>query len=126
MIKLPCFNYIMHKTRKHLVDDLDAQRRMLDRERQIDAAIKVTRHPISAGKEHFGLAGILKIKNSAMLKKTTHNADDADIVAQAGHFWPQTTDASNDQIDGHIRARSFVQLLDDLLIDQCAEFRNDA
>src|SRR2546430_12621749 len=38
-----------------------------------------------------GLAGILKIKNPAVLKKPAHNADDTDIFAQAGHFWPQTT-----------------------------------
>src|SRR5207248_9973176 len=97
-LQFPCLDAIMQKAGKHFVDDLVAQRWILDRERQFDAAIKVTRHPIRAGQEHSGLAGILKIKNSAVLKKTTHAANDADIVAQAGLFWPQTSDAPNDQI----------------------------
>ena len=88
--------------------------------------IKISRHPIRAGKEHSGLAGILKIKNSAVFQKATDNANDTDILAQAGHFRPQATDAADDQIDGHIRARSFIQFLDDLLIDERVQFRNDA
>src|SRR4029453_12405195 len=89
-LQLPCLDTIVQKARKHFIDDLVAQRRILDGERQFDAAVEIARHPIRALEEDPGLAGILKIKNPAVLKKTAHNADDADIVAQAGHFWPQT------------------------------------
>ena len=61
-----------------------------------------------------------------MFQKATDNTNDTDILARAGHFRPQTTDAADDQIDGHIRARSFVQFLDDLLIDERVQFRDNA
>jgi hypothetical protein len=92
----------------------------------VRCAGKISWHPIRAGKEHSGLAGILKIKNSAVFQEATDNTNDTDILAQAGHFRPQTTDAADDQIDGHIRARSFVQFLDDLLIDERIQFRDNA
>src|SRR5438067_1837753 len=61
------FDTIVQKTRKHLVDDLIAQCRVFDGERQFNAPEKISRHPIRAGKKHSGLAGILKIKNPAVL-----------------------------------------------------------
>src|SRR5437016_11878862 len=116
-LQLPRLNAIVQETRKHLVDNLIAQCRIFDRKPELNAPIKISRHPICAGKEHSRLAGILKIKNPAVLNKTANNADDADIVAQAGHFGPQAPDAPDDQIDGYLCTRSFVKFLNDLLID---------
>ena len=61
-----------------------------------------------------------------MLEETADNAEDADVFAQARDFRPQTADAAHDQVDRDLRARSFVKFLDDLLIDQRVQFRDDA
>ena len=116
-LQLPRLDAVVQKTRKHFVDDLIAQRWVLNGERQLDAPEKISRHPIRAGKEHSRLSGILKIKNPAVFEKATDNADDPDIVAQTGHFWSQATDAPDNQIDGYLCTRSFIQFLDDFLID---------
>src|SRR5262245_25936804 len=117
-LQLSRLGAVVRETWQHLVADLIARYRDFDRERELDAPEEISRHPIGAGKEHSGLSGILKIKNAAVFKKTADDADDTDILAQVRHFWPQTTDASDDQIDGHLCARNLVQFLDDVLIDQ--------
>src|SRR5437016_14430296 len=72
------FDTIVQKTRKHLVDDLIAQCRVFDGERQFNAPEKISRHPIRAGKKHSGLAGILKIKNPAVLYEAADDANDTE------------------------------------------------
>src|SRR4029077_17253842 len=66
------------------------------------------------------------MKNTAVLEKAADDADDANIIAQAGDFWPQATDAADDQIDADIGAGSFVQFFDDLLINKGVQLRNNA
>ena len=61
-----------------------------------------------------------------MLEKSADDAEDADIFAQPGNLWPQTTNAADDQIDLHAGAGSFVEFLDDLLIHERVEFHDDA
>src|SRR4030095_4073506 len=124
-LQLPRLDAIMQETWQHLVDNLIAQRWVLDRERQFDPPEEISRHPICAGKEDSGLTGILKIKDPAVFEKTANDADNTDILAQPRHFWSQTTDAADDQIDGDFRTRSLVQLLNDLLIDERVQFRDD-
>src|SRR6267378_5559355 len=103
-----------------------AQRRCLDWECDFDPAEKVSRHPIGAGEKQFGLAAVLKVVDPAVLEKPADNADDVNVIAQAGTFWPQTTYPAHDQIDRHLRRRGFIECLDDLLIDQRIEFGDDS
>ena len=99
---------------------------MLDRKSDFDTPEKIARHPVGAGEKHLSLTGILKIINPAVLEKTAHNAEDADVFAQAGDFWPQAANAPDDQINGHFCARSFVKFLNCLVIDEMIEFCDDA
>src|SRR6202022_1230169 len=125
-LQLPCFDAVVQKSGKHLMDNMIAQRRSLDWKRDFDAAEKVSRHPISAGEKQFGLAAVFKVVDPAVLKKPADNADDANVFAQTGNLRPQTTDAAHDQIDRHFRGGGFIECLDDLLIDQRIEFGDDS
>src|SRR6266700_1703809 len=116
----------MNKLRQKPIDNFVTQVRLLDRKRNFDAPVKIARHPIGAGKKHLPLTGVLQIVNPAVLEKSAHNAEDADVFAQAGDFWPQAANASDDQINGHVCAGSFVEFLDNLLIDEVIEFCDDA
>ena len=66
-LQFPRLDAIVQKTGKHFIDDLVAQCRVFDWERQFDAPEKISRHPIRTGKKNFGLSGIFKIKNPAVL-----------------------------------------------------------
>src|SRR6266567_9546134 len=94
-----------------------AQRRSLDWKCDFDPAEKVSRHPIGAGEIQFGLAAIFEKIDPAVLKKTANNAKHANVIAQTRDLRPQTTNAAHDQIDRHLRRGSFIECLDDLLID---------
>ena len=61
-----------------------------------------------------------------MLEKTAHDTEDTNVFAQAGDFWPQATNAPDDQINGYIGAGSFVKFLDRFLIHEMIEFCDDA
>jgi hypothetical protein len=61
-----------------------------------------------------------------MFEKAAHNADHADVFAQAGDFRAQATDAADDQVNGHICTGSFLKFLDNLFIDEMIEFGDDA
>ena len=61
-----------------------------------------------------------------MLEKTADNADNANVIAQAGDLRAQTTNTAHDQIDCHLGRGGFVERLDDLLIDQRIEFGDDS
>ena len=43
-----------------------------------------------------------------------------------GDLRPQAANAANDQVDFHSGAGSFVELFDDLLVDERIEFNDDA
>ena len=45
---------------------------------------------------------------------------------RSGDLRTQATNAAHDQIDLHPRARSLIKFLDDLLIDQRIQLRDDA
>src|SRR5262249_52808616 len=106
--------------------NLIAQCWRLDRESQLDAPIKIPRHPIRAGKKDPRLTGILEIKDPAVFEEPANNADDADVFAEIWNFRTQATYPANDQIDGHVRAGSFIERLYDLLIHQRVHLRDDA
>src|SRR5207247_8853181 len=54
-------------------------------------------------------------------EEAADDADDANVFAQVWNFRAQTTDAAHDQIDFHPGAGSFVEFLDNLLIDERVE-----
>src|SRR5437667_3785679 len=124
-LKLACFHPIIQKTWKHLVNDLVAQRWVFDRERQFDSPVEISRHPICAGEEDLGLPAIFEMKNPAVLKKPANDTDDANVFAEIGNFGTQTTDTADDEIDGHVCARGFIEFLNDLLIHHRIQLRND-
>src|SRR6516225_4507430 len=115
-LKLACFDPIVQETWKHLVNDLVPQRWVFDRECQFNPSIEISRHPICARKEHPGLSRVFEVKNPAVLQKSANDADDANVFAEIGNFRTQTTDTADDQVDGDVRAGSFIEFLNDLLI----------
>ena len=116
----------MQKRGNNVVDDLIPQRGRLDRESQLDPPVKIARHPIRAGKKNPWLPGIFEIKDPAVLEKPANDADDADVVAETWNLRTQATNPAHDQIDGHICAGCFIELLNDLLVHQRVHLRNDA
>src|SRR5215813_12008628 len=116
----------MQKCWNNVINDLISQRRRLDWESQLDSPVKIARHPIRAGKENPRLTGIFKIKYPAVLEKPANDADNTDVFAETWNFRTQATDPANDQINGHICAGCFIELLNNLLIHQRIHLRNDA
>src|SRR5678815_4415034 len=70
------FGGISQTEREHLVNEPIAQLAVLNREYDLDAPKEIARHPISAANEHFRLAGIFEIENSAVFQKAVHNTPD--------------------------------------------------
>src|SRR5262249_12302800 len=109
-----------------VVNNLIAKRRRLDWKSELDSPVKIARHPVRAGKENPRLPGIFKVENPAMLEKSANDADDTNVFAQTRNLRTQATDPPPDQINGYIGAGSFIEFLDDLLIDQRVHLRHDS
>src|ERR1043165_9543514 len=117
-LKLARFYSIVQEAWKHFVDDLGAQRRVLDRKRQLDAPVEISWHPLCARKEDPGWTCIYEIKNAVVFEKPPNDTDDANVFAQVRNFGTQTTDAADDEIDGYLCAGRFVKFFDRFLIDK--------
>ena len=125
-LELARFHVVVQEARQDFVHDLVAQGRIFDRKGDLDAADEISRHPISAREINIRVAVVREIIDPAVLEETADDTDDANVFAQARNLGPQTTNAADDQIDLHPGAGSFIELLDDLLIDERIEFHDDA
>src|SRR5437868_3837524 len=117
---------IEQKIRQRFLENPIPQSRGRDWPRDLDPAEEIPRHPVGARKKYFRLSGILETVNAAVLEKPADDADDANVFAHLRNLRPQTTNAAHDEIDGDFGAGGFVELLDDLAIDQRIHFRDDS
>ena len=97
----------------------------LDREHDLDAAAEVAGHPVGRGEEDLGLVAVLEVGDPRVLEVLVDDADDADVVRDAGHARPQAADAADDQVDPHAGLRGAVEHLDDLGVDQRVDLGDD-
>src|SRR5450432_2878298 len=87
--------------------------------------MKIARHPIRARQIEIGFAGVAEIIDAAVLEKTPNDTDHPDVFAQPLDFRAETANAADDEIDLHSGARSFVELFDDLVVDERVELGDD-
>src|SRR5205814_7569091 len=80
-LQLACFDAIVENCWEHVVDDLIAEGRRLDWKRHFDAPEKIARHPICARKIDQRISSVFKIIDATVFQKTTHNADDTNVLA---------------------------------------------
>src|SRR5687768_13561757 len=91
----------------------------------LDASIEIPRHPIRRSEIQFLISVIREIVDPRMLQKTSDDADDSDPLADTLDSGSEAADSSNYQVDFHSRLRCFVQVLDDLRVDERVHFRDD-
>src|SRR5690349_19441617 len=77
------FDPVIEESRKHFVDDVIAQCRILDWECHLHASQKIPRHPVGAGQKNLRVSVVVKTINPAVLQKTSHNADYPNVFAHA-------------------------------------------
>ena len=58
---------------------------IFDREHDLDAAAEVARHPVGRGEEDLRLVAVLEIGDPRVLEVLVDDADDPDVVGDAGH-----------------------------------------
>ena len=78
--------------------DAIAQHRVFYRKHHFHAFIKITRHPICAGKVNRILTPVGEIKDAAVFEKTSDNAAYA-LVADAPNSGSKRRHAAYDQVD---------------------------
>src|SRR5581483_11332145 len=88
--------------------------------------IKITRHPICAGKVNRILTAVGEIKNSAVLKKASDNAAYAYAVADAANTGPKRGHATYDQVDLDSGLRRAIKRSDNIFVEQGIHLRDDA
>src|SRR4051794_13741772 len=92
-------NIVRERQGENFTGDTLAQIAIFDGEDCFNSAEKIARHPISAAHKDFGLAGIFKIENSAVLEETIHDAAHGDFIAQSFDAGNEAADAANDEVD---------------------------
>src|SRR5206468_10348385 len=66
-----------------------------DRNHQLDAPVKVARHPVGAGDVDLLLVADAEREGSAVLEEAAHDARDSDVLGDAGDSRPQAADSAN-------------------------------
>jgi len=94
------------------------QNPVLNRKAKLDASEKVPRHPIGAAKKDLRLAGVFKIKDSAVLQEPIHDAPHRNVFANTLEPRPQTANAAHNQINFCAGLRGAIKRLDRPLIHQ--------
>ena len=114
-----------------LVEDLGVDGRVLDRHQHLDTAVEVARHPVGGRDEQPGMFGRQAVavgegQDAAVLQEPPDDRADVDGLAEARHAGAQAADAADDQVDDHAGLARFVQLFDQLGVDQAVELQPDA
>src|SRR5437773_6303569 len=112
-LQLARLHAIVQDRWNHVANDLIAQCRRLDRERDFDSSEEISRHPVRARKVNERISSGFEIVDAAVFEKAANNADDANVLTEIGNLRTQTTDAPHEQIDSHIGARSSIKSCDD-------------
>src|SRR5437879_3062730 len=107
-LQLARLHTIVQDRWNHVVNNLIAQCRRLDRERDFDSSEEISRHPVRARKVNQRISSVFEIVDAAVFEKAANNADDANVLTEIGNLRTQTTDAPHDQIDSHIDRKSVV------------------
>ena len=81
------------------VDDPVLEPGVLDREHDLDPPAEVARHPVGRGEEDLGLVVVLEVADPGVLQELVDDADDPDVLGDAGNAGPEAADAADDQVD---------------------------
>ena len=96
---------------------------ILDRDKGLDAAVQIARHPVRGGDVYLCVrvwqaGAVAEADDPRMFQEAADDALDGDVLGQAGNARPQAADAADHQVDIHARLTGFVELVDDLGVDQ--------
>src|SRR3954447_19424906 len=108
------------------IEQVVAQRRVLDRRHQLDPRVEVARHEVGRADVDLGLAVALEGQDPRVLEEAADDRVDADVLRDARHARHQAADAADVQVDGHAGLRGAVQRADAAPVDQRVELHRDA
>src|SRR5262249_55156460 len=98
---------------------------VLDRHDSLDSVVEVPWHQVGAAEVIARILSCLEDEDATVLEKTSEDADDADVFAEALHSRAQRADAAGEDLDLDALLRSLVELLDDRLVGQVVELEAD-
>ena len=107
------------------VHDLSLQRLILDREYDLDALVKVSRHPVRGTHEDFRIFIVAEPENSGMLEEVSDDRADVNRLGDARDTGPQAADAADQQFDRDAGSRRRIQGFNDIRIAQRIHLRLD-
>ena len=90
----------------HQIEDLERacfEIGIVDGEHKLHAAIEVAGHPVGAAHINFGVPGVFKPENAAVLEQLPDNAVDVDVFADVFQTRNQSAYAADNQVDRHTR-----------------------
>ena len=70
-------------------------------------------------------ADVFEIENATVFEEAAHDAAHANVLRQVRNAGSQHADAPDDEVDRDSALRSFIKAIDDLLISQPIQFRDD-
>src|SRR5690606_36397048 len=116
---------VVGKIKVELLADARLQRRVEDREHDLDAAEEVAVHPVGARAVELVGTAVQEPVAAALLEETPHDRAHVDVLGDARNAGPQAADAAHDQVDADARAGSLVQRADDLGLYERIQLRDD-
>ena len=100
-------------------------RREFDRCHQFDAFVEVARHPVCRRNEDVFLAAVVEVEQAAVFQEAADDAVDFDVFADARQARADDADAADDEADLDAGCRRFIELGDDVLIEERIHLGHD-
>ena len=83
-------------------------------------------HEVSRTYPHLGVAVIAELVHARVFQEAAEDADDLDVVAEAGHSRAEGADAPHPDLDRHARLGGAVEGVDDALVDDSVALKADS
>ena len=103
----PCLNIIAHNQIKIRFDNTD-YRLVKHRKKGFNPIIKVSWHDISTSEIKFLLSSVIEVVGPTVLKKTSDNTDDPDMLTNPLYTGLEAADPADDKVDLYPFALSLV------------------
>ena len=95
------------------------------RENNLYTPVKISRHPVRTSHKYFRIAVIIKIENTAVLQKISHNGTHGNILTHSRNSDAQTADSAHDQINLYTACRCLIQCRNNARITEGIHFCHD-
>src|ERR1700680_2062234 len=92
----------------------------------LHAPIEVAGHPVGGSEVDLFVAVVPEIEDAGVLEKPPNDAYNSDSIADSGNSRPKAADAADDQIDLNAGLRSFVEMCNNVRVNERIDFRDDS